>query len=60
MEDGSNTMKGGSQKVMGHKRKREREREKNEVYHTNCYLGKMASTFVFPEFQLKHENLITS
>ena len=53
-------MKGGSQKVMGRKRKREREREikrerqKNEVYHT------MASTFVFPEFQLKHENLITS
>ena len=28
MEDGSNTMKGGSQKVMGHKRKRERERER--------------------------------
>ena len=28
MEDGSNTMKGGSQKVMGHKRKRERERDK--------------------------------
>ena len=28
MEDGSNTMKGGSQKVMGHKRKSEREKER--------------------------------
>ena len=28
MEDGSNTMKGGSGKAMGHKRKKERERER--------------------------------
>ena len=34
MEDGSNTMKGGSQKVMGHKRKRERERERDKERET--------------------------
>lgn len=50
MEDGSNAMKGGSQKVMGHKRKREREREKNEVYHTNCYWVKWRVHFFFQNF----------
>ena len=30
MEDGSNTMKGGSGKAMGHKRKKEREREREK------------------------------
>ena len=39
MEDGSNTMKGGSQKVMGHKRKREREREKKTKYTTLIVIG---------------------
>ena len=34
MEDGSNTMKGGSQKVMGRKRKRERERERDKERET--------------------------
>ena len=37
MEDGSNTMKGGSQKVMGHKRKRER--EKKTKYTTLIVIG---------------------
>ena len=56
MEDGSNTMKGGSQKVMGRKRKREREREikrerqKNEVYHTNCYWVKWRVHLFFQNF----------
>ena len=38
---------------------REREQKKRSMPH-QLLLGKMASTFVFPEFQLKHENLITS
>ena len=42
---------------------REREREIEQQKRSmpqQLLLGKMASTFVFPEFQLKHENLITS
>ena len=37
-----------------------REREITKSMPQQLLLGKMASTFVFPEFQLKHENLITS
>ena len=51
MEDGSNTMKGGSQKVMGHKRKKERERKKkNEVRPTNCYWVKHRVHLFFQNF----------
>ena len=51
MEDGSNTMKGGSGKAMGHKRKREREREKkNQVRPANCYWVKYRVHLFFQNF----------
>lgn len=40
-------------------REREREQKKRSMPQ-QLLLGKMASTFVFHDFQLKHENLITS
>ena len=43
----------------GREREREREQKKRSMPQ-QLLLGKMASTFVFNDFQLKHENLITS